>query len=307
MRVVCFICGAALIFGPAALSAADSIDDARVTTRVETTLLLNDHLNVFDIRANSVDGRVTLRGRVPDDIQRNLAGDVVASVEGVNSVDNRIGVEPGVAFEGDVVSERTFRQRVEDRGVSASVRTRLVYNRHFRGLKIGVRTIDNVVTLSGIVPDESSRVNIARITAETRGVAGVINGLRVLPKREVSEPRDVAQVISDEWVEKRVETSILLHKNLSILHIDVEVNDGICVLSGAVFSEERKVQVGAVAAEVHGVLRLVNDIVVAGEQVPVLTVLDESGGVGEAPGAGLVLEPIELPDGSEVVIEPLDF
>lgn len=305
MRFVCLLLSAVFLLGPGQLAVADSIDDARVTARIETTLLLNEHLNTFDIRAESVDGRVVLTGQVANEIQKDLARDLAMSVDGTDTVDNRIVVVPGSAIiEQSVPMERTFRQRVEDRSVSASVRTRLVYHRHFRALKIGVRTIDGVVTLSGIVPDEERKWRIGKVAGETRGVEGVINNLSVLPKREIVDAQDVGQTMSDEWVEKRVEISILLHRDLSIRRIDVEVNGGVCVLSGTVESELKKTRVGRIAANVHGVVRLVNDVRVVGSEFDGLDVLDFPEEATKEPVVLEIPDPLDSPD---VLSEPLDW
>lgn len=304
MRCMCLFLGAVALLGPGQLSVADSIDDARVTARIETTLLLNEHLNTFDIRAESVDGRVTLTGQVANEIQKELAGDLAVAVDGADTVDNRIVVVPGSGIAVSVPVGRTFRQRVEDGSVSASVRTRLVYHRHFRALKIGVRTMDGVVTLSGIVPDEDRKRRIGEVAAETRGVAGVINNLTVLARRDVEDAQDVRQTISDEWVEKRVETSILLHRDLSIRRIDVEVNGGICVLSGTVESELKKTRVGRIAANIHGVLRLVNDVRVVGAEFRGLDVMDVPDEPAEESVVLEILDPLDSPD---VLSEPLDW
>ena len=125
--------------------------DASITAQIETTFLFNRHLSPFNINTTTSDGVVTLTGAVADEVQRELAENIAASVEAVDSVVNNITVMGTVLTERP---KRTWRQRIDDMTVSASVRSRLLYNKEFKGLKIGVASELGVVSLYGVVASE---------------------------------------------------------------------------------------------------------------------------------------------------------
>src|SRR5262249_24888705 len=70
--------------------------DAATTARVKTALALSKHVSAFDVKVESSNGRVALRGRVPSEEVREIAGVIARDTEGVTDVQNELTVEPGV-------------------------------------------------------------------------------------------------------------------------------------------------------------------------------------------------------------------
>lgn len=237
---------------------AQGSDDA-IAARVETLHVMEPHLSAFNIVTTSSNGFVVLTGAVRDEIQKELAQELAASVEGVRDVVNEIQVVEDAANFGP---ERSWRQKVVDRSVRASVRTRLFYHKQFKGLAIAAQVENNVATLTGVVPTEELKRRIGEIAYDTRGVDLVMNEILVRPRQTVTGARKVSRAFSDEWVEKRVETSILMTRNLSIRKVNVEVQDGLCILTGIVDSHDQKSRAGNVAADVQGVDSVENAILV---------------------------------------------
>jgi len=238
-------------------TASKTVEDAVITARVETLFLLNDHLSPFNINTTTDQGVVTLSGAVEDEVQKELAVDLAGSIPGVTAVVSRLTVMDEPAPERP---KRGFIQRIEDRTLSASVRTRLLYHKAFKGLRIGVRTENNVVTLTGVVAAEDVKNKIAEVAADTRGVAQVVNALTVRPKNATDPVQNVGRQASDEWIEKRVETSILLNRHASIRAIDVEVDDGLCILTGTVDSEATKTLAESIAENIQGIQTVRNEL-----------------------------------------------
>jgi len=71
---------------------AKTIDDAAITAKVKTALLAEPGIPSADISVETVAGKVTLTGKVPDRAQAERAIQVAATVEGVTGVDNRLAV-----------------------------------------------------------------------------------------------------------------------------------------------------------------------------------------------------------------------
>jgi len=236
------------------------IEDSAITAQIETLFLLNEHLNPFNINTTTQDGNVMISGSVGDETQKKLAEDLARSVKGVAFVDNRLVVIETVIGDKE---KRTWKQRVADRATSASVKGRLLLNGEFKGLKIGVSTINGVVNLYGVVPTEEHALTMARIAEETKGVLEVENNLTVRRKDDAYDAvRGVGRQISDEWLESRVETAVLLNSHISIRELDIEVDDGIVIMTGSVNSEEKKELAGEIANAIRGVNEVRNNIIV---------------------------------------------
>lgn len=68
------------------------LDDAAVTARVKARLVADPDVNAFHIDVDTVDGRVTLNGKVTSEHQRQEAEELASRTQGVVSVVNLIQV-----------------------------------------------------------------------------------------------------------------------------------------------------------------------------------------------------------------------
>jgi len=64
--------------------------DTAIAARVKAALLAEKNVKSADVSVDAYQGRVILRGTVPDPEQIALAGQVARAVDGVKSVDNRL-------------------------------------------------------------------------------------------------------------------------------------------------------------------------------------------------------------------------
>ena len=72
---------------------AQIVEDTAVTAKVRTALLAEKDVKSTDIAVETFQGKVILRGNVPDRSQVGLSGKVAKSVDGVKAVDNRLTVK----------------------------------------------------------------------------------------------------------------------------------------------------------------------------------------------------------------------
>ncbi|GMV92153.1 MAG: hypothetical protein AMXMBFR82_19310 [Candidatus Hydrogenedentota bacterium] len=243
----------------AAQQLGDAAADAATTARVETTFLLNEHLNPFNINTTTKDGVVTLTGSVADEIQKDLATDLAKSADGVKEVVNNLTVV------GTVVSERptrTWRERINDATLAATVRSNLLYNKELKGLKIGVGAEDGVVTLFGVANTYFEKDRIEQIVMDTRGVDKVINNLTVHASQDGTPVEVVQKKVADEWVERRVATAITLNRYITMRNLNVKVVDGLCILTGSVDSPKQRELAESLAMSISGVEKVQNDITI---------------------------------------------
>jgi len=77
-------------FRGAFLNVKESAQDAATTSRVRTALVLSKRVSPFDIKVETVQGEVTLTGKVPSDEIRTVAGAIVQDTSGVKQVHNNL-------------------------------------------------------------------------------------------------------------------------------------------------------------------------------------------------------------------------
>lgn len=76
--------------GDSQRSAGQTLDDAGITAKVKAALLAEKDVNGTSINVDTMEGRVTLSGKVPDPGQVDRAAQVAGSIEGVKGVDNKL-------------------------------------------------------------------------------------------------------------------------------------------------------------------------------------------------------------------------
>lgn len=254
-----WLLSAVIILGAAQPAVVTDVTDSAITTRIKSVIGLNPNVNTFGIHITTEEGVVTLSGRVEDETQKQLAEDIARETKGVTDVVNNLTVIPTTITEKQ---ERDFKQRASDKGVATAVRSRFAYYRDSKSLKVGIDVVNGVVTLHGVVDTEEQKDRLAKIASETKGVTAVVNNLVVRKKSRNGVVGGLGHNMSDEWVEKKIESAILMTRKLSIRELDVEVDDGVCYLSGVVENEEMRKVAGDIAAGYRAVREVNNAITV---------------------------------------------
>lgn len=152
--------------------AGDAASDMRMHMALEMKLATNDHLSAMMINTDVKDGVAHLEGEVATDAQREMAGELAMTVDGVKSVMNDLQVNADAQTLGEQLAES-----VDDAALTARVKSRLLASENTSGLQIDVDTAGSVVTLSGQVESETARELAGLIAANTPGVSSVRNEL----------------------------------------------------------------------------------------------------------------------------------
>lgn len=160
-----------------------AIRDAWLDGKLETVLLFNEYLNSFDIDTEVENGVAYLNGAVESDIDRDLAGEIAESINGITDVENNLVVDKtkaGLANTSEESMERdSLKQSVADATLTARVKTELLLNSNTSGLAINVDSEDGIVTLTGEVKSEQEKELAARIAGNAEGAKSVLNRLTV--------------------------------------------------------------------------------------------------------------------------------
>ena len=157
----------------------DAFRDGWLEGKLETALVLNEHLNPFDIDINVNGSDAVLRGTVDSDIDKELAENVALGIDGIDSVSNELEVSKDTGKTVTQDEHRSFLQYMDDVSTTASIKSKLISSDHIKGLKINVDTHLDTVTLSGKVETEEQKDLAGAIAARQDGVDKVINKLQV--------------------------------------------------------------------------------------------------------------------------------
>jgi osmotically-inducible protein OsmY len=153
----------------------DGAKDAWIDGKAETTLLFNGNLNSFDINTDVKNGTVMLTGKVDSSVDKALAEELVASLEGVTSVDNMLSVVAGNSQEQD----DEMMQSLKDSKVETVVKARLLFESQVSGLDIEVEVENGMVTLTGNVDTDAERDLAVAIAENTDDVRRVVDKLEL--------------------------------------------------------------------------------------------------------------------------------
>lgn len=148
------------------------LQDAWLDGKMDTVILLNEHLNPFDIETDVVNGKAIVSGTVESDIHKYLVAELALGIDGIESVDNQI-----VVMESQDQSSE-LRATMVDASITTAISTKLMLNTEINSLNIDVDTEDKTVTLLGEVENEVEKNLVGQIASNTSNVESVINRLR---------------------------------------------------------------------------------------------------------------------------------
>lgn len=138
-------------------SPTQSATDDAIAGKVEAALLFSGQFDTMDIRTDvskgqviltGSKGQVILTGKVNSEVNRELAQEVAASLDGVVSVENKLDVVKPALLEGDLV---TLLHGVRDAQMVSLIRTQLLLESGLSGDDIDVHALRGIVTLTGKV------------------------------------------------------------------------------------------------------------------------------------------------------------
>ena len=159
--------------------------DAWIDGKAEATLLFNGNLDSFDINTDVKNGNVVLTGKVENSVDKKLAEELEANIDGVTSVDNKLTVVSDKDMEGDMsddmedtVDEGT--SELTDAKIATVIKTRLLMDTDISGFDIDVDVENGVVTLTGDVDSDAERDLAVEIAKNASDVKDVESNLRVV-------------------------------------------------------------------------------------------------------------------------------
>lgn len=138
MKVKSISLGLALMLGSAVASFAGA-HDAWISTKAKLSLLTADGVSVTAVNVDTVDGNVTLHGKVKTEAEKEKAEAAVRGIDGVKNIKNLLQVVPS-----------EFKEQVKDSddAIKGKVQTSLKSDANLEDVKVA-SVNDGVVLLSG--------------------------------------------------------------------------------------------------------------------------------------------------------------
>ena len=235
-----------------AVGTDDQIESTAKETYVFKTYLKNDNIKM---QAN--DGVVTLTGTVADISHKSLAGETVAGMPGVKSVDNKLVEKSGVPA------------AKSDAWLITKVKSTLLFHKNVNGLATEVSAKKGVITLRGQAASMAQKDLTTEYAMDVEGVQNVKNEMKVA-KAPVKTTTQVATTkvdavvdsIDDASITALVKTTLLNHRSTSSINTTVTTQDGVVTLGGKAKTAAEKDLAGKFAGDVNGVTKIVNNMTI---------------------------------------------
>ncbi len=180
---------AALVVGAISMSAQASnweneSKDAWIDGKAEAVLLMNTNLNNFDINTDVKNGKVILTGKVNSELDKELAEELILSLDGVSAVDNKLTVVKNMKVKEDTSDDDdSIESDLTDAKITTVLTTRFLFNSEVGGTDIDVDTDNGVVTLNGTVESEAEKQLAVSIAKNAKGVQKVIDKLTIVAEK----------------------------------------------------------------------------------------------------------------------------
>jgi len=149
-------------------SLGNRIDDATISSKIDTRLIAEKDMPSRWISAEVIAGDVVLTGYLPSQEQIDRAVYICRHVSGVRSV--RTEIKLGEPPTGELFS---------DTWITTKVKRELFADEEVSGFSVHVETVDGKVYLQGIIGNSLQRQRATTLAKSVKGVTSVVNLLRI--------------------------------------------------------------------------------------------------------------------------------
>ncbi|MEE4138800.1 BON domain-containing protein [Pseudomonas syringae] len=262
LKKIALITATAAVLGSSPLLAQAQGDlptqlaEARQEGSIWTAFALNKHLSPFKIDVDVEQGTATLKGKVENEVDRELAERIALDIKGIDKVDNQL--ETDAALVSEPGTKANMAQRFEDATLVATVKSKLLWSSVTEALNIDVDSKDGVVTLKGRAQSPEAKELAGSLASNTDGVVSVNNLISLSAADSIAaktQPQNLNPVeqLSDAWVTSKVKSSLIYSRNLDGLNIKVDTKEGLVTLNGVVANFAEKELAVEIARNIRGV------------------------------------------------------
>jgi len=142
------------------IASAAEVKDAYITTKAKIVLLTSDGFRVSGVNVDTVNGDVTLHGKVATKADKDLAAQKVQELDGVKNVKNLLQVVPTAEKKAVAANDSDIKdhveaalkhnQRLEDVKVASVNKGVVLLSGKTRGLDDKLAAVESAYTVSGV-------------------------------------------------------------------------------------------------------------------------------------------------------------
>jgi osmotically-inducible protein OsmY len=154
-----------------------------------------------------------------------------------------------------VITSSPLRAADTDSRIESSAAKSYVFKTTLKDDSIKTKSADGIVTLTGTVADASHKALAEDTVASLPGVKSVNNELLVNGEQPAEH--------SDAWINVKVKSALLFHRNVSATGTTIYVKDGVVTLQGVASSMAQKELTTEYAKDVDNVKEVKNEMTVA--------------------------------------------
>ena len=276
------------------VKAGEKLEDAWLTTKIHAKFVGDREIKARDVKVSAQDGVVTLKGRVLNESERQLALTLAKNTDGVKQVIDNLDIEvagpppvravnggtPGAAAtsgpSAPAASSPAPVATSDDARITTSIQSKYFMDDRIKGRHIVVTTNAGVVTLHGEIADETERAEALLLARTTEGVKRVEDNLTIAsapapastaaapptaaaPSGTAKEPT-VAAGDTDAVLADRIKSQLATDNQMKNASIEVTAKSGVVVLQGTVPTRAAKAHALTVVSGIDGVTQVVDRI-----------------------------------------------
>jgi osmotically-inducible protein OsmY len=230
-------------------------DDSATEASVKSLLSRSRQVSSYNVDVGVSGGIVTLKGQVPNEDIKLMAGEITREAQGVKEVKNEIEVNPAAQPSSDSA-------RIEDLEIKTALLGAFARSAELGGKKIDVLVENHTVTLNGAVDTPAQRNGAEQVARALGGVTGVTNNLTVANPQAATEPPTTNAPPADANAElaKKVKFDLYDTGAFDAAAINVAAADGVVTLTGTVRTRAEQLLAERVAQGTPGVKKVANQV-----------------------------------------------
>ena len=175
MKHCCTVIAAVIVgawLGAAPALAADT-PDAWITMKTKIALMTADDVSTSDLNVDTVNGVVTLHGKVPTEAEKSKAERIASKIDGAKSVKNLLQIVPN--------ARREVVERADD-DVKSALESAFKANQRVKDSGIKIASVNKgVVLLAGKASSLEAHLEAVQVAYAVKGVRRVSSEVVVSP------------------------------------------------------------------------------------------------------------------------------
>ena len=274
------------------VKAGEKLEDVWLATKIHAKFVGDRDIEARDVKVSVNDGVATLKGRVLNESEHQLALTLAKNTAGVKQVVDNLDVEvagppparianggtPGAAATTGTSASPSSPPPVatsDDTRITMSIQSKYFMDDRIKGRHIIVTTNAGVVTLTGEIADDTERAEALLLARTTEGVKRVEDNLTisvapaaastpstVTAPSAAAKPAETA-ADTDAALADRIKLQLASDNQVKNAPIEVTAKSGVVTLQGTVPTRAVKERALTVARGIDGVTQVVERIQVS--------------------------------------------